>query len=174
MTDLLSPSASPRSHNPDIFSRPYACTRCQQRKVKCDRADNCSNCARGKAECIYTNPPPSQRRKRKAPREEELLAKLEHYEQLLRSRGVDVDAALEEMKCKSALGGSATDQSKKQRMSTAKPVQVSTALKPENTVLVWEFRNGRMIAEKDGWTYVEEFFWAPGISEEVIAIPRCL
>jgi len=98
--------------------------------------------------------------------EEELIAKLKHYEQLLRSRGGDVDAALEDMKEKSSTGVMTTEPHKK-KASAAKPAQGCMVGKPENTVIVWEFRNGRMIAEKDGWTYVEEFFWAPGISEEV-------
>lgn len=45
-------------------SKPYSCVICHKRKVKCDRNEPCSNCAKSNAECIYRPPPPPRRRKR--------------------------------------------------------------------------------------------------------------
>ncbi|KAJ5120045.1 hypothetical protein N7448_010714 [Penicillium atrosanguineum] len=45
-------------------TKPYSCVVCHNRKVKCDRNEPCSNCAKSKAECIYRPPPPPRRRKR--------------------------------------------------------------------------------------------------------------
>lgn len=44
--------------------KPYSCVVCHNRKVKCDRNEPCSNCAKSKVECIYRPPPPPRRRKR--------------------------------------------------------------------------------------------------------------
>lgn len=50
--------------SPAASSKSYSCVICYQRKVKCDRQDPCSNCAKSRAECIYRSPPPPRRRKR--------------------------------------------------------------------------------------------------------------
>lgn len=50
--------------SPAASSKSYSCVICYQRKVKCDRQDPCSNCAKSRAECIYRPPPPPRRRKR--------------------------------------------------------------------------------------------------------------
>jgi hypothetical protein len=67
----------------------HSCLLCARRKIKCDKQDpKCSNCTKSHAECIYQAPPPPQRhRKRQA--DEELLSRLNHYEELLRSHKID-------------------------------------------------------------------------------------
>ncbi|RKL33183.1 hypothetical protein BFJ72_g10199 [Fusarium proliferatum] len=67
--------------------RKYACSICARRKVKCDRQHPCSNCQKGRAECTYEAPLPPKPRKRAA--DEDLLARLAQYEQLMRKSGVD-------------------------------------------------------------------------------------
>ncbi|KAF7716974.1 Fungal Zn(2)-Cys(6) binuclear cluster domain-containing protein [Penicillium ucsense] len=49
---------------PSTQSKPYSCVTCHRRKVKCDRQEPCSNCAKACADCIYQAPPPPRRRKR--------------------------------------------------------------------------------------------------------------
>ncbi|KAJ5726328.1 uncharacterized protein N7483_007685 [Penicillium malachiteum] len=44
--------------------KPYSCVVCHKRKVKCDRREPCSKCAKAEVECIYRPPPPPRRRKR--------------------------------------------------------------------------------------------------------------
>lgn len=44
--------------------KPYSCVVCHNRKVKCDRNEPCSNCAKANVDCIYRPPPPPRRRKR--------------------------------------------------------------------------------------------------------------
>lgn len=70
--------------------REYSCLRCAQRKVKCDRNDPCSHCNKSRVECVFVVHAPSRRRKRRLP-EEDLLAKLKRYEELLKSHGVEFD-----------------------------------------------------------------------------------
>ncbi|KAJ5538102.1 hypothetical protein N7494_007581 [Penicillium frequentans] len=44
--------------------KPYSCVVCHNRKVKCDRKEPCSNCAKANVECLYRPPPRPRRRKR--------------------------------------------------------------------------------------------------------------
>ncbi|VTO92923.1 unnamed protein product [Fusarium graminearum] len=65
----------------------HACTVCARRKVKCDRLEPCSNCQKAQTQCSYEAPPPPKPRKRAA--DEELLARLAQYEELMRNNGID-------------------------------------------------------------------------------------
>jgi hypothetical protein len=71
-------------------TRAHACVLCQQRKVKCSRETPCSACIKSRVECVYRDPAPPRRRKRRTP-EDILLAKLKRYEELLENAGVKVD-----------------------------------------------------------------------------------
>ncbi|KAJ5357487.1 hypothetical protein N7541_004645 [Penicillium brevicompactum] len=41
---------------------PFSCVVCHKRKVKCDRKEPCSNCAKASVECVYRAPPPRRKR----------------------------------------------------------------------------------------------------------------
>ena len=69
--------------------RVLACQLCQQRKVKCDRKFPCANCTRGGTPCVPATLVPRQRRRRFP--ERELLARIRHYETLLRQHNVPFD-----------------------------------------------------------------------------------
>lgn len=68
----------------------HSCSLCQQRKVKCDRRGPCANCTKAQAECIFREPAPVRRRKRKAP-ETDPYAALARYEMILNRLGVNLD-----------------------------------------------------------------------------------
>ncbi|EER28517.1 Fungal specific transcription factor, putative [Coccidioides posadasii C735 delta SOWgp] len=72
-------------------ARLHSCQLCQQRKVKCDRQQPCSGCAKAGTDCVYRAPAPPRRRKRRSP-EEILRARLRRYEAILKNLGVNVDA----------------------------------------------------------------------------------
>ncbi|KAH7184734.1 uncharacterized protein B0J16DRAFT_286167 [Fusarium flagelliforme] len=67
--------------------RKHACTICARRKVKCDKTDPCSNCQKAGTQCSYEAPAPPKPRKRAA--DEDLLARLALYEELMKKNGVD-------------------------------------------------------------------------------------
>ncbi|KAH6839525.1 fungal-specific transcription factor domain-containing protein [Chaetomium sp. MPI-CAGE-AT-0009] len=69
--------------------RVLACQLCQQRKVKCDRKFPCANCTRAGTTCVPAALVPRQRRRRFP--ERELLARIRHYETLLRQHNVAFD-----------------------------------------------------------------------------------
>ncbi|KAI9704043.1 MAG: hypothetical protein M1820_005665 [Bogoriella megaspora] len=75
-------------------SQGFACVLCSQRKIKCDRArPSCSKCIRSRAECVYRAPDPPKRRKRKEPEgDDELRARLNEYERLLKKAGIEVES----------------------------------------------------------------------------------
>ncbi|KAK6387083.1 hypothetical protein LTS17_000349 [Exophiala oligosperma] len=66
----------------------HACTRCSERKVKCDRRQPCESCMRHSADCIFRPLPPRKRRKKRTT-EEALVQRLHMYEALLEKNGVD-------------------------------------------------------------------------------------
>lgn len=64
MDGLNNPSDGARAtYLPPKQSASFSCVVCHNRKVKCDRQEPCSNCAKAKVECVY-RPPPPRRRKR--------------------------------------------------------------------------------------------------------------
>ncbi|KGO75558.1 Transcription factor, fungi [Penicillium italicum] len=78
---------SSSEHTATIKSRRVlACVLCQQRKVKCDRTFPCANCVRAGEQCEQAT---RQRRRRFA--ERDLLARLRHYESLLRQHNIKFD-----------------------------------------------------------------------------------
>lgn len=64
-----------------------ACSVCSRRKVKCDKADPCSNCRVAGVKCLYEKPIVPRPRKRAA--NEELFARLAKYEALMRQHNID-------------------------------------------------------------------------------------
>lgn len=79
--------ATPISLSEHIKSRRVlACVLCQQRKIKCDRTFPCVNCVRTGEQCEQST---RQRRRRFA--ERDLLARLRHYESLLRQHNIKFD-----------------------------------------------------------------------------------
>ncbi|KAB5559631.1 fungal-specific transcription factor domain-containing protein [Coniochaeta sp. 2T2.1] len=74
---------------PNGLSRPtFACIRCAERKVKCDRQRPCSACVNHKVDCVFQPPRPPRKRHNHA-REQILSDRLKYYEALLQQQGID-------------------------------------------------------------------------------------
>ncbi|KAJ5712600.1 C6 transcription factor [Penicillium malachiteum] len=62
-------SELPGQSSKDVIKRRYdverSCIRCHERKVRCDRANPCSNCLRAKIPCRYPGPERTKRRSQK-------------------------------------------------------------------------------------------------------------
>ncbi|KAK1566185.1 C6 zinc finger domain-containing protein [Colletotrichum navitas] len=76
----------PQSTSPQAQHK-HACSLCARRKVKCNKADPCSNCDKAKARCLYEVPVQPRPRKRAA--DEDLLSRLAAYEELMRKNNID-------------------------------------------------------------------------------------
>lgn len=69
----------------------YSCVTCARRKVKCDKLSPCSTCSKSQVACIYRDPVPSQRyRKRVSQRD--LLSKIQELETILQSNRIPFEA----------------------------------------------------------------------------------
>ncbi|KFY69098.1 hypothetical protein V496_00477 [Pseudogymnoascus sp. VKM F-4515 (FW-2607)] len=66
----------------------FACIRCSERKVGCDRRNPCGACVRHNVLCVI-RPPKPPRRKRGPSKEKLVLERLTRYEELLQERGID-------------------------------------------------------------------------------------
>ncbi|OOF94910.1 hypothetical protein ASPCADRAFT_516279 [Aspergillus carbonarius ITEM 5010] len=67
---------------------PYTCQSCIKRKVKCDRViPTCSSCNKGNASCIYREPTPRTRKRKRRP-SENVNDRLVHYEKILQDNGL--------------------------------------------------------------------------------------
>lgn len=82
----MDPTTLPSSTGPPRTS--FACVRCSERKVKCDKQTPCTTCARHKIQCIYRAPKPSRRRRNRT-KETSVEERLKHYETLLQENGID-------------------------------------------------------------------------------------
>ncbi len=79
------------SGTPERPSKAFSCVRCFERKVKCDKQNPCSHCVKSRVECVFRVPPPPRRRKKRT-QEEVLVARLKRCEELLKSKGIDIDS----------------------------------------------------------------------------------
>ncbi|EWC48825.1 hypothetical protein DRE_00130 [Drechslerella stenobrocha 248] len=69
--------------SPTSMPRAFNCIICKNRKVKCDRQMPCSTCVKLNFECQYIEPGPRRKRKSSS-KHENLLQRLNKYEELLR------------------------------------------------------------------------------------------
>ena len=91
----LSPATFTPGNGQSGKTKLISCTTCQQRKVKCDKAQpTCSNCAKHRTRCIYVAPALPLRKKKKSP-EGDLECRLRRYEHLLRAHGIQVNKGLD-------------------------------------------------------------------------------
>ncbi|KAK8177999.1 fungal-specific transcription factor domain-containing protein [Phyllosticta citrichinensis] len=147
--------------------KPNACISCQKRKVKCDRTEPCSSCKRYRAVCEFRDPAP--RRKRKLS-DEDLHAKIDHYEHLLTQFGARVDSKSSLAKTPAApaptqpWAPSFTPLNARDQPRPRDPVgPPGTGESPATTKTP---DNGRLVFEKGSSRYLESNLWK-GIHDEI-------
>ncbi|KAF1816509.1 hypothetical protein P152DRAFT_428643 [Eremomyces bilateralis CBS 781.70] len=82
-------SAPHTASSPPSNLNPRSCMTCRRRKVRCDKRQPCSNCARARIECIFPGPGRAPRRPRK-PADAELLERLRKLEGVVQTLGTQV------------------------------------------------------------------------------------
>lgn len=142
----------------DQSPKTFSCVRCFERKVKCDKQSPCSNCMKSKAECNFRIPPPSRRR-RKKPHDEVLLARLKHCEDLLRSKGVDINSPASSNPQSLEYASRSTDGT-----STIPSPEVGST--PRGASCVPFAKPGQLIIEHGKSRFIENNLWA-SVSDEV-------
>ena len=114
----MAATASPSTNIPSRTT--FACIRCAERKVKCDRQKpSCSACTKHKAECIFnTSKPPRKRHKRV--KVQFLADRLNQYEALLQEHGIDTS------KLSGSIGSGLPSRSSHITVADQKDVQLQT------------------------------------------------
>lgn len=82
------PAAQSPSSGQSDRRQKRSCVRCSRRKVKCDKQYPCSTCTKAQVQCVFFSPTPSRRHKRKYVNED-VVARLRRYEDLLKKNNID-------------------------------------------------------------------------------------
>lgn len=89
----MDPNSLPVQPAPEMGSASFSCLTCRHRKVKCDRrTPTCSNCSKSGRECSFVSPVRGKRKRTKTT-EESLPARLQRYEEMLKSYGAKIEAS---------------------------------------------------------------------------------
>ncbi|KAF2653479.1 hypothetical protein K491DRAFT_602793 [Lophiostoma macrostomum CBS 122681] len=137
---------------------PRSCVTCRKRKVKCDKKQPCSNCARAKIECIFPGPGRAPRKSRKAP-DGELMDRLRKLEGVVQTLNAQVEEHEQEAadkerrgssgECPYGSGGSGSSNSHR-----------SASVAVDSSVDGLESRFGRLVVDQGRSRYVNNSFWA--------------
>ena len=145
----------------------FSCIRCFERKVKCDKQNPCSNCVKSRIECIFRVPPAPRRRKKRT-HEELLLTRLKKCEDLLKSRGIDIDGP-------ESLARTTTDPKQQERplfthqnSQQISPDAPTSSTSPEDLIFAAPEvkKSGRLIVDQGKSMFIENNLWA-SLSDEV-------
>jgi len=95
------PSSSSSPSNPHAGAgtgaNPRSCVTCRKRKVKCDKKQPCTNCAKAHTECVFPFPGRAPRKPRK-PQDGELAERIRRLESMVQTMGTQATQAGAESK----------------------------------------------------------------------------
>ncbi|KAJ6789172.1 hypothetical protein PWT90_03296 [Aphanocladium album] len=168
----MEPPEAPRSGGDvSVKTFSFSCLVCRQRKVRCDHVQPCSNCQRANIDCEYVAPVRGKRKRTKPPHET-LHAKIQRYEGLLKTRGLDVEEG--------SAGHAASEDSLSESNETADSPTILSAPTPGNepappmgfrSALIRTAGSGPRLVSKEGhsryfenstlWTEINEDFRHP-------------
>lgn len=157
VADHVHKSASPNGS--PLAPNPRSCITCRRRKVKCDKKQPCSNCARARIECIFPGPGRAPRKSRKPP-DAELLERLRRLEGVVQNLNAQVEEHEQEAAERER------DQSDSRQGSVSENVfansnhKSSPSVVVDNSVEGLESRFGRLVVEKGRSRYINNSFWA--------------
>lgn len=152
--DVLLPAATAdRVQKPAAPSlNPRSCITCRRRKVKCDKKQPCSNCARAKIECIFPGPGRAPRKSRKPP-DGELMERLRRLEGVVQTLNAQVEEHEHEAADKDKSGGCGPGGASECPYDSASVVV-------DHSVEGLETRFGRLVVDQGRSRYINNSFWA--------------
>jgi len=153
-----STSSNPVRSSSHANLNPRSCVTCRRRKVRCNKENPCSNCARAGIECIFPGPGRAPRKSRK-PADAELLARLRRLEGVVHSLGAQVD---ENGMVLQSLPGPADSRP----LTSHGLVDSPPSDRPETKRRSIDRNPGRLMVSEDRSRYVSNAFWA-SMSDEV-------
>lgn len=136
---------------------PRSCITCRRRKVKCDKKQPCSNCARAKIECVFPGPGRMPRKSRKLP-DAELLERLRRLEGVVQSLNAQVEEHEQEAAERERDNNSRQGSLSGNCFSSSSRDSPSVVV--DNSVEGLESRFGRLVVEKGRSRYINNSFWA--------------
>lgn len=131
---------------------PRSCVTCRRRKVKCDKKQPCSNCARAKIECVFPGPGRAPRKSRKPP-DGELMERLRRLEGVVQTLNAQVEEHEQEAADRERRGSSAD-------CCPRGPGNDSPSVAVDNSVEGLETRFGRLVVDQGRSRYINNSFWA--------------
>jgi hypothetical protein len=151
---------------------PRSCVTCRRRKVKCDKKQPCSNCARAKIECIFPGPGRAPRKSRK-PADGELMDRLRRLEGVVQSLNAQVEEHeqqdAEREKNGTAVSGCPNGSAGVEQGGCPSGRDLEGAsVVVDNSVEGLETRFGRLVVDQGRSRYINNSFWA-SLNNEVSA-----
>lgn len=141
-----------------LAPNPRSCITCRRRKVKCDKKQPCSNCARAKTECNFPGPGRAPRKSRKPP-DAELLERLRRLEGVVQTLNAQVEEHEQEAAERERDNGSRQGSISEQCFGNGSS-KTSPSVVVDNGVEGLESRFGRLVVEKGRTRYINNSFWA--------------
>lgn len=155
--DRVHEIASPNGSS--FVPNPRSCITCRRRKVKCDKKQPCSNCARAKIECIFPGPGRAPRKSRK-PQDAELLERLRRLEGVVQNLNAQVEEHEQEAAERERDNNSGSRQGSVSENCFSNTTKHSPSVAVDNSVEGLENRFGRLVVEKGRSRYINNSFWA--------------
>ncbi|KAL9086391.1 MAG: hypothetical protein Q9165_007177 [Trypethelium subeluteriae] len=144
----------------------FACVRCSERKVKCDKQVPCGSCVRHSVQCVFRPPKPS-RRKQRFLKDVLVDERLKRYEALLREKGIDPNQVTRTSEPKLYPKSS---RSEVPETVWQLPAPVSTVSGPQTTIFKPQLLHGQRgteLVDNSLWSRVlEEIYDAEDAPEE--------
>lgn len=142
-----------------LAPNPRSCITCRRRKVKCDKKQPCSNCARAKIECIFPGPGRAPRKSRKPP-DAELLERLRRLEGVVQTLNAQVEEHEQEAADRERDNSSRQGSVSENCFAGNGASRNSPSVVVDNSVEGLESRFGRLVVEKGRSRYINNSFWA--------------
>lgn len=136
-----------------------SCITCRTRKVRCDKKQPCSNCARAKTECTFPRPGRAPRKSRK-PQDVELLDRLRRLEGVVQTLNAQVEEHEQEAAERELDDGSRQASVSENCIARNGSPRNSPSVVVDNSVEGLESRFGRLVVEKGRSRYINNSFWA--------------
>lgn len=168
----IPPSTSPPAgvQKPQASSaltpNPRSCVTCRRRKVKCDKQHPCSNCVRGKIDCVFPGPGRAPRKSRK-PQDGELLERLRRLEGVVQTLNAQVEEHEQEAAERTRKQSAPSEPAVWCRSESNRNVAVDNA--SDKSAEELESRFGRLVIDQGRSRYVNSSFWA-SLNREVCGL----
>lgn len=153
---MADPSQAPAAATPYPHMR--SCELCRQRKVKCDRRQPCSHCARSGQDCLYPAGPGRAPKQSRRAENAQLMDKLSRLEHIIKRLASEDKSDAEPEKHVDHKQHSAKSESEDRQISDRGPDETLQASREDSPSL--DVRFGRLVINDSKSYYVGNVLWA--------------